>query len=422
MNWIDKGEITVYEGDSPEKIILHSPLARRQIAVDRNYYESVRHLENAPSDLTDLVDYIPFDQRPHVISPEDYTLLTVLPNNRCNFNCTYCYAAGCRNSEELDIDKLKSCIDFFIKTKRSRQSRRSLAISFMGGGEPMLSWETVKEAIEYAENEAAAEKLTVAFRIISNGSLLSDGQIEFIKNHKVGMSISFEILEDIQNMQRKNFHIVQNNLLKLLEQHIDTQLNVTITPNNVERMTETFLEMQRLYPQVKHAMYEPVTAQEMFSSPTEMNRFYEAYTRGFIDILVRGRNNGVEITSFPYLRTLFPLKRACPGELCITAEGNLTGCYCVSTPDHPLFQATCYGRVNRESLSLDMDNYHKLLACDVNTKEECKRCAARWNCGGGCYHLFHSYDSEYRKCVCDFTRRFVHEIVKFRVKYAAKNN
>jgi radical SAM protein with 4Fe4S-binding SPASM domain len=422
MNWIDKGEITVYDGDTPEEIILYSPLARQQKVIKRDYFEIVRCLEYAPSDLAPLVDFIPYDLRPHVLSPEDYTLLTVLPNNRCNFNCTYCYSAGCRNTEELDISKLKNCINFFIETKRNRPSRRALSISFMGGGEPMLSWETVKAAIEYSEVKAISEDLDVTFRIISNGSLLSDDQIGFIKVHKVGMSISFEILEDIQNLQRKNFDTVQKNLFKLLEHGIDTQLNITVTPYNVYRMTESYTEMRRLYPQVRHAMFEPVTAQEMFATPSEMDEFYNAYIHGFMNILGRGRAEGVEITSFPYLRTIFPLKRACPGELCITAEGHLTGCYCVSTPDHPLFTATHYGDVAKDSISFDMDNFHRLLACDVNYKEECKKCTARWNCGGGCYHLFNSYDRNYREVVCDFTRRFVHEIIKFRVRDAKKDN
>lgn len=422
MSWIDKGEISVYDGDTPDVIILHSPLARRQKVIDRDYFETVRYLESAPPNLTPLVDFMPYDLRPRVLSPEDYTLLTVLPNNRCNFKCSYCYSGGYRNTENMDFSKLKNCIDFFIESKRNRPSRRSLTISFMGGGEPMLSWEIVKDAIEYSEVKAFNEGFDMTFRIISNGSLLSDDQIEFIKAHKVGMSISFEILEDIQNLQRKNFAIVQKNIFKLLEHNIDTQMNITVTPHNVYRMTESFLEMRRLYPQVKHAMFEPVTAQEMFSTPSDMERFYNAYINGFMNILSRGRSEGVEITSFPYLRTVFPLKRACPGELCITPEGNLTGCYCISTTDHPLFPSTHYGVVDKASISFDMDNFHRLLACDVNYKDECKKCKARWNCGGGCYHLFSSYDREYREVVCDFTRRFVHEVIKFRVRDARKDN
>lgn len=415
MNWIEKGEITVFHEPAEGKVILYSPLARRQTAISRDRYEKVRVLDTTPDDLRELVDYVPFGERPHVSSPEDYTLLTVLPNNRCNFSCSYCYSSGCRNSAELDADKLRRCIDFFVDSKKTRPERRNLVVSFMGGGEPMLSWNIVKEGIEYCERITAGTTVRVSFRIITNGSLLSDSQIDFIREHNVGLSVSFEILEDIQNLQRKNFRLVQDNLLKVLAAGIDTQLNVTVTPHNVGRIVESYTEMRRLYPQIRHAMFEPVTAQEMFATPADMSLFYDEYIRGFMKILTIGKREGVEITSFPYLRTVFPLRRACPGEFCITAEGCVTGCYCVSTPEHPLFRDTKYGEVAADGMTFDMEKFGSLLACNVDSREECRDCSARWNCGGGCYHLFHTYERDYTDAVCDFTRRFVEEIIKHKV-------
>lgn len=421
MNWINKGEIIVYEGNSSDEVILYSPLARKQELLSSEKYKKIMALDDAPEDLHHLGDYIPFDLRPHVESPEDYTLLTVLPNNRCNFSCSYCYSAGCRNSDEMDLNKLKKCIDYFIKSKRNKPGRRNIAVSFMGGGEPMLSWKVVREAVAYSENVAASENVMVSFRIITNGSVLTGEQIEFIRQHNVGISISFEVLEDIQNMQRKHFNLVSENLTKALDAGIDTQLNVTVTPHNVDRIEETYNALRHRYPKVRHAMFEPVTSQDMFPTPEDMASFYEKYTSGFINILVKGKSEGVEITSFPYLRTVFPLKRACPGEFCITAEGNLTGCYCVSTPDHALFKSTCYGNVDADSINIDLDKYNELLSCNVNSKPECKRCAVRWNCGGGCYHQFNTYDKEYCDVVCEFTRRFVYEVIKFRAYHDTKN-
>lgn len=421
MNWIDKYQITVYTGESDGEVILHSPLARKQKSVSASEFEAICHQETVPADMVDLTDYMPFDDRPHVETPEDYTLLTVLPNNRCNFTCSYCYSAGCRNSEELDFGKLKRCIDFFIESKRTRPRRRNLTISFMGGGEPMLSWHIVKRAVAYAEEKSDAEGVNMSFRVITNGSLIDDDTIAFIKSHNVGMSVSFEVLEDIQNLQRKNYERVDANLKRLLDEGVDTQLNITVTPHNVGHMEETYEAIRFRYPQVTHAMFEPVTAQDMFSSPDDMADFYSRYIRGFMQIHAQGKADGVEITSFPYLRTVFPLKRACPGEFCITAEGNLTGCYCVSMPNHPLFDITNYGSVDKDQVKIDPAKFNRLLGHNVNSKSECAQCSARWNCGGGCFHLFQTYSEEYRKVVCDFTRAFVHEIIKFKVNAKQDN-
>lgn len=414
MSWIDKYDITVYPGEHAGEVILHSPLARKQKKLSAALFDAICHQDTAPPDMAELTDFVPFDSRPHVAVPEDYTLLTVLPNNRCNFACSYCYSAGCRNGEELDFEKLKSCIDFFIESKRMRPARRNLTISFMGGGEPMLSWPLVMRAVEYAETKSISESVNMSFRVITNGSLIDDENIAFIKKHDIGMSVSFEVLEDIQNLQRKNYELVDANLKRLLNEGIDTQLNVTVTPHNVARMTETYQAIRQRYTEVRHAMFEPVTAQEMFLTPEDMAEFYRQYIRGFMQIHIQGKQEGVEITSFPYLRTVFPLKRACPGEFCITAEGNLTGCYCVSMPNHLLFSTTNYGKVDDADIKINLDKFNKLLDCNVNSKPECANCTARWNCGGGCFHLFHSYSKEYQNVVCDFTRTFVHEIIKYK--------
>lgn len=421
MTWVEKYEISVYEGRTLFDVVLHSPLARTQVVVSAMFFQRVKNDENPPESLEFLCKYAPFDSRPCVNAPEDYTLLTVLPNNRCNFSCSYCYSATCRDMREIDIKALERCIDFFIKSKVERLDRRKLFISFMGGGEPMLSWNVVRDAIIYAGKKAAASEVEMSFRIITNGSLLDDNQLRFIKEYGVGLSISFEILRDIQNLQRRHYELVDSNLLKALDYGIDTQLNVTVTKYNVDRMMETYQAMRKLYPRVKNAMYEPVTSQGLFDSPLDMKEFYDAYIDGFMAIFAEGESSGVGITSFPYLRTVFPLKRACPGEFCVTAEGNITGCYCVSTQAHPLFARTIYGKVGDDTITFDNEQYRRLLSHNVNSNQECKNCQARWNCGGGCFYQFNTYDREYRDVVCDFTRRFVEKITVYRAYNGKKD-
>lgn len=422
MDWISIYEIEVLPGRTESEKILYSPLARKTKIVTNDYYNEIRNWDLPPDDMVELTDYVPFDLLPRVITPEDYTLLTVLPNNRCNFACSYCYSSGCRNMEELTFDKLKKCIDFFIESKRSRPSRRNLTISYMGGGEPMLSWEIVTKSIEYAETKSNEEEgIAISFRIITNGSIIDKERIEFIKRHNIGMSVSFEVLDKIQELQRKNYKLVDDNLKLLMDAGIDTQLNITVTPHNVFLMEATYETMRNRYPSVRNAMFEPVTSQELFHSPSEMADFYSEYIRGFMNILYMAKKDGIEITSFPYLRSIFPLKRACPGELSVTAEGNITGCYCVSTPNHPLFSKTNYGKVTSSRLEFDLTRFKKLLDYNVDSKNECKRCPAKWNCGGGCFHLFHSYDKSFQNVVCDFTRHFIYEIIRFRA-YDSKNS
>lgn len=421
MNWIEKAEITVYFSPLEDSVVLHSPLARKTLEISAERYNEVCDLDSPPSDLACLADYIPYDNRPAVSHPGDYTLLTVLPNNRCNFACTYCYSAGCRDSRELDPDTLCQCIDYFMESKTTRPGRRKLTISFMGGGEPMLSWDIIKRGVAYASAKASKmDGVEVHFRIITNGSILSDAQIDYISRNGIDVSVSFEILEEIQNLQRCHFDIVDSNLRKLLHRGVDTQLNVTITPSNVDRMVETYNAMRQRYPEVKNAMFEPVTAEDMFATPADMRRFYNKYITGFTAIYQMGKQQGVDITSFPYLRTVFPVKRACPGEFCITADGKITGCYCVSTADHPLFNRSCYGSFTDGSFTFNAEIYQALMLHNKESNPQCAACSARWSCGGGCWHQFNTYSESYRNEICEFTRKFVEQIVRINVKISQK--
>ena len=181
-------------------------------------------------------------------------------------------------------------------------------------------------------------------------------------------------------------------------------------------MTEMINVLHDNYPQVKNVMFEPVTGQELFSSALEMREFYDTYVDQFLSCLRLTDTLGLALTSFAYLRTIFPLERACPGELCITADGYFTGCYCVSSPKERLFSQTCYGRVDHDNVVFDMERYQALKAHDVYERGECQDCEVKWNCGGGCYYQFASYSDSYRSEVCRFTKQFVENLVRYKVE------
>lgn len=341
----------------------------------------------------------------HVLSPADYRLLTVLPNNVCNFSCSYCYAASGRNGSNLPLEKLKAIIDFFFQNKESNS--KPLSISYMGGGEPMLSWETVAAAILYAEEKAHARGLKLHQRVITNGSVVTEEHIKFFKSHGIQVAVSTEIISEMQRQQRGAFEPVDQAIRNLVAAGVPVELNATITPANVDRQEEMVRLMNERYTGVRAAMFEPVTAQDLFPTPADMDSFYDKYLTHFFAARNIGRTIGIEILSFQYLRCQYPLDRACAGELCITADGNLTGCYCVGSPKEKLFPQTCYGRVEDDlSVTIDMDKYRKLMDYNLYAKKECEDCIAKWHCGGGCFHQMNLYNQPYREAVCRFTRRF----------------
>lgn len=412
MRKLNARDIYIYQ--IKKNFILYSPIARRYLlATDRQIDDYLTN-GNFEDSFCKLSQYVSLSEQHKVKTPEDYTLLTVLPNNACNFSCSYCYSAAGRNNSYLSLEKLLVAINFLIDSKPDGFNRL-LTIAFMGGGEPFLSWNTMSAGIIHAKNRASERNLRLNLRIITNGSILTEEMLDFLVLHSILVSVSFEILPEIQNLQRKNYKTVNRNIHRLIDHGIPVQLNSTITPANVESMPHMIEVLKADYPAVKNVMFEPVVSQEMFSSLSMIHDFYGAYLRQFMTAMLLADEAGITLTSFAYLRTIYPLERACPGELCITADGCFTGCYCIATHTEPLFDKTYYGEVTGGKVVFNIDKYNELISENVYTKDECKDCQVKWNCGGGCFHQYNSYSEEYRREVCFFTRQFVEALVKYKV-------
>jgi radical SAM protein with 4Fe4S-binding SPASM domain len=411
--WLKRNAIYRYEWRDG-KVIFYSPIARRYaIATDEQFDAFLS--EGLYADVfSQLAEYVPINQQQRVRRPEHYTLLTVLPNNTCNFSCAYCYSALGRNKSQLSIEVLKTAIDFFIDTKPD-SFNRNLTISFMGGGEPMLSWDCVRQGTLFAREKADSRGLKLNLRIITNGSILNDDIIDFIVKNKIEVSVSYEIIPEIQDLQRKNHKLVFENIIRMLNANIPLQFNSTITPSNVLRMEEMIGRIHTEFPAVRNAMFEPVVSQEMFPTPADMRCFYEQFIEHFCSSLHLADKNGIALTSFAYLRTVFPLERACPGEFCLTADGDITGCYCVATSQQPLFPQVKYGQIKDGLIHFYYDRFQKLLSADVYSRPECEDCKVKWNCGGGCFHQYNTYEKCYQEEVCFFTMEFVKKIVSYKV-------
>lgn len=79
--------------------------------------------------------------------------------------------------ESMDISTIHKAIDFL--EAHSRESKR-VSISFYGG-ESLLEFEKIKEAVAYAEKKLSERK--VEFGISSNGVLLSKSIVQFLHDH-----------------------------------------------------------------------------------------------------------------------------------------------------------------------------------------------------------------------------------------------
>ena len=351
--------------------------------------------------------------------PDDYLLLYILPNYKCNFSCSYCFSGRERSDKELDQNKLKAMLDYFIDCNRVREKK--LYITFLGGGEPMLSWKTVKYGIEYAHSRAETQHIRLNIEIVTNGSILNENIPETLVKYNVQVRVSFEALEDVQNLQRSQYGKVCETISRLTEVHQPVELRAMITPLNVERMEEMVVTLIERFPGIKSYFFDPITDKNTFIDVETTRLFCEKYQYHFFKAMDIARHHDKQLICAPMRNMDSLVERYCFGELCLTPEGTITVCHRVSSPSNSNYQNCVYGKINESNKpEFNYEKYQQLMHSDtIYENPDCSHCFVKWNCGGGCMVHNREYTAEIRQTFCDFIRNFSKELLLRRVKNEA---
>ena len=347
----------------------------------------------------------------HYVKPDltDVSVLYVLPNYKCNFSCSYCYAAKGRSSREMSAEDLIRAITFFLNAE-TPDDGRPRRIVFMGGGEPMLSWELIKKGVILAEKTAGSKNLKVLFSIITNGSILTEEQLAFIRGHEIRMNVSFEVFREIQELQRGNFDIVASNIGTLLQNKVRVVIRSTVTPASVGLLEKIVDDVCENYPGVTALDLEPVTDPRLDSVP-EMSDFLSGYRKHFAAAYSRGRDRGLKVVNSMTL-AMGQIHRAhCAGSISVNPEGGVTACPCFSSPEEQGYSENLIGRIHADTLELDRAAYNRILPPDITESAHCRSCFAKYVCAGGCVHNNLTYGPEVREVICSHTREMLRTLL-----------
>jgi uncharacterized protein len=118
----------------------------------------------------------------------------------CNMRCVYCYGDGGQYAGKgmMTEETAFRAVDWLmVNSKRAERVR----IGFFGG-EPLLNFSLMKRIVPYAQEQATTKGKQVVFSITTNGSLLNDEIIRFLKTEKIETFISFDGPPEYQNRQR----------------------------------------------------------------------------------------------------------------------------------------------------------------------------------------------------------------------------
>lgn len=161
---------------------------------------------------------------------------TIYMTTDCNFRCKYCYE-NYEKYYQLNEEKLIDTIEFIMNYGK----KDKILLEFLGG-EPLLKKDLIYKAVEYIHRNYSDR--IVKYYITTNGSLLDDEFIKFMKKNLFTIRLSFDGNKKTHDLNRvaKNGRSCYENILKNIDNvkssDLEYAVRMTVTENTVPYMYE----------------------------------------------------------------------------------------------------------------------------------------------------------------------------------------
>lgn len=335
--------------------------------------------------------------------PIPLTTMVLNVTNQCNLSCTYCYEYGedkivntenGRQPKFMTEETARESVDFLL-----REAGKVAHITFFGG-ETLLNFPVLAKTIDYAKRRAAEEGKDVDFSLTTNATLLRPEIIEFIAEHRIGVTISIDGPKEVQDKFRVfnngsgSYDLVAPKIRELLKRHRSRPIGARVT------LTSGNMDVTRIF---KH-LTEDIGFWEVGFAPvtTAAARGYaisdEGYDRmlgqfrdlahEFLEASVANRHHGFSNVKETLEELHKGVSKAFPcgaglGLLGVATDGDVALCHRFAGSDaHKV--GTVRDGVDREAQTAFLQKHH------IANKTDCSVCWARPLCSGGCYHEAHT--------------------------------
>ncbi|MEQ8965510.1 MAG: radical SAM protein [Azospirillaceae bacterium] len=398
----------------PDARVLRSPVGSHLFAVDGS------RLYDIPDDLADrlerdlaggdtaglealLAQVAPAGGRyigPESAEPPALRAISLNVAQACNMGCGYCYADEGRfggKARGMTLDTAKAVIDRLIA--ESEPGGR-IVVGFMGG-EPLMRRDLVHAATHYAADRAAAAGRALGFSLTTNLTLLTEDDAALFRDHGFAVQVSLDgpaAVNDGQRPMRRGggataggagSHARALDALTTIERvgrPRQLAARATVTPKS-----------GALVPILDHLLglgFDEVGFSAVTRSPDPSLAFDRPDFARFLAWMTACGEKALaavlrgERYAFSNFHTaLAEIHRgthrpypcgAGAGYLSANAEGDLYAC-------HRLVDDPAHAMGDTDGTDVEARRAH-LAARHVDRQEPCRRCWARYLCGGGCYH------------------------------------
>lgn len=323
-------------------------------------------------------------------------MLTVIVKgtNGCNLACSYCSLGDKKKFMYVDLKMLEDMLCFSCKIARYRGE--STVNFILHGGEPtLINPDIYKSAIDLVE--MLFPDLDIIISMQSNGFVLTEKMLNFIREYSIHIGISIDGSEEIHNSERltdehkPTYHQVLNNIERLQNAGIKVSCLMVLTQNALNKGYEylKFFEEKHIYlkinPLLNYGRVEnhPELSLRQGDYANYLIGLYEYSIEKNISIMITPIDNILQAILNTQKIGECTFNRECNKHfLCIDYKGDVYPCGKFSDMD--LFKLGNILTMPPESIDGRFAMYELQERRGNGLPEKCKKCRYLSLCNAGC--------------------------------------
>jgi uncharacterized protein len=317
--------------------------------------------------------------------------VTLVLTHECNLACSYCYT-GEKFRKDMDWETARRSVDLAFAEHRPRVpwadvNDTPVDVGFFGG-EPLICWDMMLRAAEYARERAAQEGRALRLTVTTNGTLVTRERAEVLK--ALGFDVTLSLDGDRpaheatrpQKGGRSSFDDVIAGARNLLAAGHALEVIAVVAPQNVRYLGETARFLVDLG--ARNVIFNPC--------------FEETWSDEALALWEKGLHDAAEVYADCMRRGTPVAMPTFDNKLLAAAKGGLASCDTCGSGVHEVAVApsgNLYGCARQ--VGEDRDSKLVIGTLDRGIDRErvaqtprgpadpaCERCAERWRCGASC--------------------------------------
>lgn len=312
----------------------------------------------------------------------------------CNMRCKYCYGDGGEfgNAGFMSRKMAKSFFDILLKNSGKNSVQR---VKFLGG-EPLLNFDTLKYIVDLWEQmKEKYQDRTIKFALTTNGTLFTSEIIQYIRKKKIGVTVSLDGSESIQDSNRKfcdgspTYASVMKGIELLEKNDISYTIRATVTSDtNLEELYSFFCSQNFEIVHIVPADYPQSSKREDYQWDFKQYKKYAACERnilseGYRDILV-GMKDSFQAKQMKFVyedlrrrNAVFPFKCSAGWwSVVFSSDGYIYPCHRLVGNE--------YNRIGNYRKGICVEKIKKMYLQILKASTKCNSCIAFTFCKRRC--------------------------------------